>query len=243
MPYPPEVSVDFTAARQFTLYGPSHWAVLLVFAAGATALVVVGCAYREVTGVRRVERWCGVVLFALQLGITLYSLGAARSLADAVPLQLSDLVTFTAAYALWSRKQWAFALTYYWGLVLSTQALVSPILRGPDFPDRDFLVFWGMHLLVVWTAIYLTWGVGLRPSWGDFRVTVAITACWAAVAMAFNGVTGTNYGFLNRKPATGSILDVLGPWPWYLIPEMVLIIATWGLLTWPFTRSRAVRRG
>lgn len=63
-------------------------------------------------------------------------------LADAAPLHLSDLVGLSAAYALWARRQWAFALTYYWGLLLSIQALVSPILRGPDFPARDFLVFW-----------------------------------------------------------------------------------------------------
>ena len=62
--------------------------------------------------------------------------------------------TAAAAYALWALRHWAFALTYYWGLVLSTQALISPVLTSPDFPDYRFLGFWWIHLLVVWAAIY-----------------------------------------------------------------------------------------
>lgn len=58
-----------------------------------------------------------------------------------MPLRLTDLATVAAAYALWSQAHWAFALTYYWGLVLSAQALISPILTSPDFPHHEFLAF------------------------------------------------------------------------------------------------------
>ncbi|NEW47902.1 TIGR02206 family membrane protein, partial [Nocardia cyriacigeorgica] len=27
-----------------------------------------------------------------------------------------------------------------------------------DFPHYEYLGFWAIHLLVVWAAIYLTWG-------------------------------------------------------------------------------------
>ncbi|MGI5994057.1 MAG: TIGR02206 family membrane protein, partial [Saccharomonospora viridis] len=33
-----------------------------------------------------------------------------------------------------------------------------------------------------------------------------------------------------------SILDPLGPWPWYLLLEAALILTAWALLTWPWTR-------
>lgn len=220
------------------MYGLSHWVVLLVFAVGATAVIAAGRRYRETVRVRYVERAFAVVLLVLQAGTQIYAIATEPSLADAAPLQLSDLVNIAAAVALWSRRQWAFTLTYYWGLVLSTQALASPVLRGPDFPGRDFLVFWGTHLLVVWTAIYLTWGLGMRPAWHDYRFTVVVTTSWAAIAMVFNSITGTNYGFLNSKPTTGSILDVLGPWPWYLVPEIALVLVVWALMTWPWTRVR-----
>lgn len=118
---------------------------------------------------------------------------------------------------MWSQTAWVFALTYYWGLVLSVQALISPALTGPDFPHWHFLGFWSIHLLVVWAAVYLTWGRGMRPRWRSYRFVVAATLVWAAVTFTFNSIAGSNYGFLNGKPTTASLLDVLGPWPWYVV--------------------------
>lgn len=230
--------VNLAAEREFSVYGPSHWLVVLVFAVGAAALVMVGRRYGTTTAARRGGRVVAVAMLVVQVGMVIYSNAPSRfGLDHSLPLQLSDLVALAAVYALWFHRHWAFALTYYWGLVLSTQALVSPALRGPDF-GRDFLVFWGLHLFVVWTAIYLTWGLGMRPGWRDYRITVAVTACWAIAAMIFNAFSGANYGFLSRKPEIGSVLDVLGPWPWYLIPEIALVLGVWALMTWPWTRVR-----
>jgi hypothetical integral membrane protein (TIGR02206 family) len=153
-------------------------------------------------------------------------------------LRLTDFATAIAAYALWSQRHWAFALTYYWGLVLSTQALISPVLKGPDFPSVEFLGFWSIHLLVVWAAIYLTWGRKMRPGWRSYRIAVIATVVWAVGAFTFNSIAGTDYGFVNRKPATASLLDVLGPWPAYPLVAAALIAVVWALMTWPWVRTK-----
>ncbi|MBO0848951.1 MAG: TIGR02206 family membrane protein, partial [Pseudonocardia sp.] len=150
---------------------------------------------------------------------------------------------YVCAYALWTRRRGACALTYYWGITLSTQALLTPALAGPDFPSLQFLVFFASHVLVVWAAIFLSWGLRLAPSWPGYRFTVAVTACWAAATLVFNRLAGTNYGFLNAKPETGSILDLLGPWPWYLVPEVALLLLVWALMTAPWQpRTRVAGR-
>lgn len=89
-----------------------------------------------------------------------------------LPLQLCDLAAMAAIWGLWSHSLTAFALTHFWDLTLTSQAFVSPELNGPDFPSLRFLWFFGTHCLVVWAAIYLTWGVGLRPNWSSYRVAV-----------------------------------------------------------------------
>ena len=88
----------------------------------------------------------------------------------------------------------------------------------------------------MWVPIYLTWGLGLRPSWRGYRAALAVTLGWAATTMLINIALGTNYGFLNRKPGGGSLLDVMGPWPWYLITELLAVAAVWAVITWPWTR-------
>lgn len=227
----------FAAQREFSAYGTSHWLALLVFGVGAVLVVRVGRGHPSQARALLFGRAFAVTILALTLARLIHSL-IPPSLENSVPLHISDLVPLVTAYALFSRSQWAYALTYYWGLVLSTQALVTPALTGPDFPHLNFLFFWGSHLLVVWAAVYLTWGLGMRPGWGSYRITIAITAGWAAVTMSFNALAGTNYGFLNRKPETVSVLDLLGPWPWYLLALAAMLLAVWALLTWPWVRHR-----
>jgi hypothetical integral membrane protein (TIGR02206 family) len=227
--------------RQFTPYGLSHWLVLVTFAAGAALLVTVGRHHSGPTAARRFGRGFAVVIGVLYVAIRLVSM-VPPSLGRSVPLDLSDLVSVVAAYALWTHRHWAFALTYHWGLLLTTQALVFPAHTGPDFPHVGFLGFWAIHLLVLWAAVYLTWGLGLRPDWRSYRITVAVTVVWAVLTFGFNSIAGTNYGFLNAKPATPSLLDVLGPWPSYLVPVAVLVLGAWALMTWPWVHSGR-RRG
>lgn len=223
-------------ADQFAVYGPSHWGALAVFVVGAVTLVRVG---RRQTAEH--ARWLGRILggvTALIYAAMLVHALVPPTVERSVPLRLTDLATVAAAYALWSQRHWAYALTYYWGLVLSAQALITPVLRSPDFPHYEYLAFWAIHLLVVWAAIYLTWGRGLRPSWRSYRITVLITLVWAAVTFTFNRIAGTNYGFLNGKPGTPSLLDLMGPWPVYILVASVLILAVWALMTRPWQRRR-----
>ena len=228
-------------ARQFTAYGPSHWATIAVFLIGAALLVWVGRRQTE-RQARRLGRILGAVTALIYAAILIYVL-TPPSIDSSVPLQLTDLATVTAAYALWSQRHWAYALTYYWGLVLSSQALITPDIGtpeegAPDFPSHLFLTFFTLHVLVVWAAIYLTWGQRRRPRWRDYRFAIVVTLAWAALTFVFNSIAGTNYGYLNKKPPTASVLDVLGPWPLYLLAEVAIVLVVWALMTWPWERAR-----
>jgi hypothetical integral membrane protein (TIGR02206 family) len=225
-----------SATREFSAYGPSHWAVLAVFVIGSAALVWIGRRQTE-SQARLLGRVLAVLILAV-IGVALVYKLIRPTIDGSVPLQLCDLAEVTAAYALWSQRHWAYALTYYWGLVLSSQALITPDVGGPDFPNHAFLTFFALHVLVVWAPIYLTWGRGMRPRWRSYRFAVIATLAWAAFTFTFNAIAGTNYGYLNRKPPTASLLDVLGPWPVYLLTEVTIVLIVWALMTWPWERTR-----
>lgn len=221
----------------FSAYGPSHVTALAVFATAAAALVWIG-RRQDGSQARAFGRVVGAVTVAIFVVALVYKL-AQPTLDHSVPLQLCDLAELTAAYALWSQRKWAFTLAYYWGLPLSSQALLTPDLHAPDFPSHSFLTFFALHLLVVWTAIYLTWGRGMRPGWRGYRFAVVTTLIWGAFTFVFNTIAGSDYGFLNRKPVNASLLSFLGPWPFYVISEIVIVGVVWALMTWPWQRKRS----
>nr|WP_156425201.1 TIGR02206 family membrane protein [Mycobacterium sp. GA-1285] len=231
----------YYAQRQFEAYGTSHLLVLAIFAVGAALLIWWGRRQTEAQA-RVFSRVFALLIVAAFVVALVYKL-IRPDIQTSVPIQLCDIAELTAAYALWSQRHWAFALTYYWCLLLSSQALLTPDVGtpregAPDFPHHLFLTFFVLHVFAVWTAIYLTWGRGMRPRWRSYRFAVVVTLIWAAVTFTFNAIVGTNYGYLNAKPPTASLLDVFGPWPMYLVVEVAIVIAVWALMTWPWERRR-----
>jgi hypothetical integral membrane protein (TIGR02206 family) len=225
-----------SAQQEFTAYGPSHWTVLAVLAIGAALLVWLGRRQSEAQA-RLLSRAMGSLILVMLCAAMAYDLRH-PTIAGLVPLQLCDLAELVTAYALWTQRHWAYVLLYYWGLALSTQALLTPDLGAPDFPGHVFLSFFSLHLLTVWSAVYLTWGRRMRPTWRSYRFAVITTLAWMAFTIAFNTTAGTNFGYLNGKPPSASLLDLFGPWPVYLLTAIVVVVIVWALMTWPWERAR-----
>ncbi len=216
-------------------YGASHLVMLAVFVVGLAVFVRLGRRDRR-TGSVVAARTLAVLLPAVTVPFQVYDVLTRFEIGVSLPLHLCDLAWPAASYALWTRRPWAVALTYYWGLVLTSQGIVTPSL-GEAFPEVRFFAFWALHLLIVWAAVYLVWGHGVAPRWREYRLTMAVTLAWAVGAYAFNLAADTNYGYLVRKPSSGSALDLLGPWPVYVLAEIAIVAAIWALMTWPWNRG------
>jgi hypothetical integral membrane protein (TIGR02206 family) len=216
------------------VFGPEHLVVLVAFALGCAAAFVLGRRLRPHAAVT-FERTAGVVILATcgPFEIADWAHGAEQWRTN-LPVQICDLAWLVAGVALLTRRPRWSALLYYWGLTLCLQGVLTPDL-DQVFPDPLFFGFWFRHLAPVWAAVYLI-GARAGPSWRGYRFAVTLTAAWAATMLTLNAASGSNYGFLNAKPASHSLLDFLGPWPWYVAVEMVLIVSVWALITWPWNR-------
>ena len=221
----------------FVAYGPSHLVVIAVLIAGIVAFLAFG---RWTP--RRFDRAFAVAIGVIAVLVQLLQFTPDEwDLQTSLPLQLCDWAWLVAAIALWTRSRLAATITYLWGLTLTSQAIITPALTTP-FPGLRWWMFWALHLLVVWAAIHVVWGMKLHPTWTTYAQSVLITLTWLFVTFRFNALVGTNYGYLNAKPARPSALDLLGPWPVYVLAEILIVVAAWALLTWPWTRKPSGER-
>jgi len=231
-----------TAVERFESFSVEHQIALGLFLAGAVLAVIVGRRWRGHPAVGRGCRTAAVVIVII--GVTMQALQFTPGEWDrqtSLPLHLCDIGWVVAAMALWSRQRLLVTIAFLWGVVLTTQAMITPDLAAP-FPEPRFLMFWAMHWMVVWAGLFLVLGLGIRPGWREYRRTVTLTIGWALLTAAANVVLDTNYGYLNAKPPGASMLDLLGPWPYYLLAEAVIIASVWAAMVWPLQRrSHPVR--
>jgi hypothetical integral membrane protein (TIGR02206 family) len=146
-----------------------------------------------------------------------------------LPFQLSDAVTLVAVAALWRPRPLLVELVYYWAFAATLQALVTPDLRQ-SYPDLLYFTYFTTHGGALAAACLLVLGERRRPRAGSALRAYAVTAAFAVAAGAATLATGGNYLFLRRKPAGGSLLDVMGPWPVYIAAAAALGLALFLLL-------------
>jgi len=229
------------ADRAFEVFGPGHLAVLVVFVVVASVVAVLGVRLRPAAA-SRFERTAGLAILVVcaPFEVVDWADGVGHWRTD-LQLQICDLAWVVAGVALLTRgARWS-ALAYYWGLTLCLQGVLTPHL-DQVFPEPQFFGFWVRHLAPVWAAVYLV-AARAGPSWRGYRFALAVTALWAALVLTLNAAFGSNYGFLSRKPASRSLLDLLGPWPWYVVAEAAIVAGGWALMTWPWNRrGEGVRR-
>jgi hypothetical integral membrane protein (TIGR02206 family) len=160
------------------------------------------------------------------------------SLDDNLPLHLTDVVTIVSVLALWTLKPRLVELTYFWALTASVQAVLTPNLT--ESTATIFVVtFFVTHSGAIVAAILLVAGLKIIPAAGAVWRVFGATLVVAAAAAIGNLATGGNYMFLRHKPSTGSLLDVMGPWPVYIVSAAALGLALFALLDLPLRRPRA----
>lgn len=123
---------------------------------------------------------------------------------------------------------------------------MEPVLLTPDlkehFPSYPYLQFYVAHGGVVLAALFLVIGLRLGPRRGAVPRVFLITLVLALVAGLANLVTGGNYLYLRQRPLAGSLLDFLGPWPWYLAAGAVLALVVLLALDAPFWADRTQKK-
>ena len=155
----------------------------------------------------------------------------------ALPFQLCDVAAIVSAAALWTRQPLLVELTYFWGLAGTANGLITPDV-AEHFPSFGFMQYFIAHGTIVAAALLLVVGLRLAPRRGAVFQVFGLTFGLLALDAVVNLLTDGNYMYLRHTPGAHSLLDALGPWPWYIAGAAGLALGLFLILDLPFAVGR-----
>ena len=229
---------------EFITFGPVHLITLglILF----TALVLSGIARLErfrnyvpkirysLAGLLLANEFIYVVGLMIK-GVWTYKWG--------LPLQICDLAIFAVAYCLIKHIAFIWEIAYFWGLSGTLQALLTPDLKV-SFPNYIYIKFFLTHGLIVISIIFLAVGLGRPIFFESLKRVFWVTNAYALFIGLFDWCFGCNYLYLCHKPTQPSLLDYMGPWPYYWVGGELMFIASLFIYYAPFylvKKKRGVR--
>jgi hypothetical integral membrane protein (TIGR02206 family) len=210
------------------------------------ALLVAAAVLLCIAARRAPGRWIDVVAAVIALVLVIAELSwqpyvlanHTWSVGASLPVQLCDAGGFVAAAALLWRQLLLVEIAYFWGLGGTLQAVLTPDLGDQHFPSFPYLQFYVTHDLVILAALFLVIGLALYPRPGAVRRIFLLTLAFAVLVGLIDLVTGGNYMYLRQVPASGSLLNLMGPWPLYIAAGALLTLVVLAILNAPFRLSR-----
>ncbi len=202
----------------FVLLGTDHLITMLIIAITALSIPFLVRGMERQDRQRQIAALLGMMLVAheaFKFVLRVYIEG--QPLAKHLPLHLCSLETLLVAYLLIRKSYGVFEVAYFWGFGGTVTAILTPDVPYA-FPSNEFVIFFLGHGLVIVGLVTALAVYRFRPTLRSLAKTIWVTLAYMVFVGIVNGMLGTNYLFLARKPEQATILDFLGPWPWYIVP-------------------------
>jgi hypothetical integral membrane protein (TIGR02206 family) len=216
----------------FTFLSNEHLVVLLVF------FFLTFVLYRLRSYIVKYDVWIRSALF-----ITLFSLellyhfwlfrGGNWDITYTLPFQLCSISLILSLILLMTNSRVLATVLYFIGGVGAFAALLTPELFL-GFPHFRFFQFFITHMVIIWTALYFVWVRGYYPEKRSVWVAFLFLNGCSFIAFWVNRLTGGNYMFLAQKPENASLIDYLGPYPYYILSLEALALGLFWILWLPF---------
>ncbi|MFN2146361.1 MAG: TIGR02206 family membrane protein [Anaerolineales bacterium] len=199
----------------FQLFGPKHLLVIGIYVAIILWLFLDWKNPSE-EGKKRMRYFLATVLFIWEAGWHTWSIWAGTwSLQYNLPLHLCSIMVWASIIMLLTKNYRIYEFAYFIGIAGAMQAFLTPeagIYGLWHFRAMQTLI---VHGTLIVAPIYMTLKEGFRPTWKSMLRVIVGVNIYMVIVYFINLALGSNYLFIMHKPDTASLLDVLGPWPWY----------------------------
>lgn len=221
----------------FVPYSKQHVIILLIIGVG------IYCLY-QYQDLLRQEQWNVMIRYTIaflfigsEIGLDVWQIKAGIfQLSTSLPFELCTISLLLATIMIVTKSYKLYEIVFFTGIIGASQAILTPNLQYA-FPHFRFIEFFIAHVLLIWAPLFMTWVEGYRPTFQSIKRTMLFLNILVPIVSFVNYKTGGNYMFLAHKPETASLLDLLGPHPYYIISLEIIAFIGCLLLYIPFSGS------
>lgn len=224
---------------QFHMWDSSHLLTIFII---VVLLILIFTLRKRLTPFRRPIRLIiGVLLILSRLSLDLWYITTDQWTAQSsLPLELCSIASLLAGIMLLTKSRFLFEVLYFIAISGAVMAIVTPDLYF-GFPQYRYIQFFFDHFLLILAPLLMIWLYHYQLTWRSVFKSLLFLNGLAAVVFIINQLISANYMFLREKPSGASLLDVLGPYPYYLLSLEFIALSLFSLLYLPVFNSGVKR--
>ncbi|MFM2392310.1 MAG: hypothetical protein RLZZ546_287 [Bacteroidota bacterium] len=155
------------------------------------------------------------------------------TLKEDLPLHLCRVLALILPIAIYYKNKKWINILYFFIMVGTIQALLTPELsHGP--PHYGYFIYFLLHVFLFCIPIYIITELNIIPSKKDLINAFSYGNIYLIITLCVNFLLESNYFYTRHKPKSASLLDILGPWPWYIITVEILTLILFIIAWLPF---------
>lgn len=225
-------AADF--AGKFHLFGTPHLIAITILAIVNASFFAFRGRWNDHTR-RRIEVTLAIVIIFFEVAWQVWSVYVGWwRIQIMLPFHLCNLMMYLAPYMLLTHNYRAFEFVYFLGIGGALQGVITPAIGDHGFPHFLFFQAIIAHGAVVTAGIYMAVVQGYRPTWQSFKRVIIIGNIYMVFVAIIDWAIGANYMFLAQKPDSTSLMDALGPHPWYILSLEGIALLVMLLLYLPY---------
>ena len=228
----------FNTSNRFVAFSSMHWFPILFI-----SILMLGATYfAKYTMKVKAQIWFGTALalippLSVLIRMIFTSIDGTFSIQEELPFHLCRLLAFVMPFVIFYRNRKWFGITYFFVIVGTLQALLTPDLPQAA-PHFSYFIYWALHGVLIYLPIYCIIVFGFVIEKRDFINAVIVGNVYLLFTLIVNYSLGSNYFYTWHKPPSASLLDYLGPWPWYIFIVEFLAILLFIVAWMPFWFGR-----
>lgn len=176
---------------------------------------------------------CILIISEISLHWWLWKIGE-WTIQYSLPFHLSSISLLLSAVLLLTKNYQLFEFTYFAGVGSALQAMITPDISAYTFPHFRYVHFFFSHGGIVAANLFMVLVENFKPTLKSVWKAFLYLNLYTFFVFLLNYYLEGNYMYISEKPVNPSILDYLGPWPFYILPLELITLVTFLILYVPF---------